>query len=87
MGGQSLNLEILKGGGGRSCSFGIRVEGGSKKRAFCCAGVDFSGITQCRCTCIYGHRFSPPITVYFSFGEKRRLETDLHLQATRGCFL
>ena len=47
----------------------------------------FSGITQCRCTYIYSHCFSPPITVYFSVGEKRRPETDLHLQATRACFL
>ena len=47
----------------------------------------FSGITQCRCTCIYNHRFSPPITGYFSVGEKCRPETDLHLQATRVCFL
>ena len=49
-----------------------RWKGGSKKRAFRHGGVDFLWIiTQCRHTCIYSHRFSPPIIVYFSVGEKR----------------
>ena len=64
-----------------------RWKGGSKKRAFRHGVWIFSEITQCRRTCIYSHRFSPPITVYFSVGEKCQQETDLHLQATRACFL
>ena len=57
----------------------FKVEGGSKKRAFRHGVWIFSEITQCRRTCIYSHRFSPSIAVYFSVGEKRQLETDLHL--------
>ena len=73
---------------GSSCSFRIQGERGVKKNVPSIMGVwIFSGKTQCRCTFIFSHRFSPPITVSFSVGEKRRLETDLHLQATRGCFL
>ena len=90
MGGQSLNLETLKGGGGGGRGLmQFRNSGGRgvKKTCSLSCGVVFSGITQRRCTCIYGNPFSPSITVYFSVGEKRRLETDLHLQDTRGCFL
>ena len=86
MGGGSLNLEILRGGGAHAVSE-FKVEGGSKKRAFRHGGVDFFWNNPMQTTCIYGHCFSPPITVYFSVGEKRRPETDLHLQATRACFL
>ena len=89
MGGGSLNLDILRRGGAHAVSqYLFKVEGGVKKNVPSIMGVwIFSGITQCRRTFIFSHRFSPPITVYFSVGEKRRPETDLHLQATRRCFL
>ena len=65
-----------------------RWKGGEKKRAFHHGGVDFFRNNPMQ-TYIYfqSSQFSPPITVYFSVGEKRRPETDLHLQATRACFL
>ena len=88
MGGGSLNLEILRRGGAHAVSQ-FKVEGGGgEKNVPSITGVwIFSGITQSRHTFIFSHRFSLPITVYFSVGEKRRPQTDLHLQATRACFL
>ena len=40
MGGGSLNLEILRGGGLKQF-WKFRWEGGSKNHAFHCGGVDF----------------------------------------------
>ena len=64
-----------------------RWKGGEKNVPSIMGVWIFSGITQCRRTFIFSHRFPPPITVYFSVGEKWRPETDLHLQATRRSFL
>ena len=62
---------------------------GKKKRALRHGGVDFFWNNPMQ-TYMYLQSSllsTMPITVYFSVGEKRRPETDLHSQATRVCFL
>ena len=70
MGGGSLNLEILRRGGGLMQFHNSRWKVGEKNMPSIMGVWIFSGITQCRRTFIFSHHFSPPIIVYFSVGEK-----------------